>query len=111
MLSKRRFPDTVHRKREHPGRRNQYGEFVPGALEFTEFSASVQPLALQDSDFVGGARTEERLKVYIPEAGALLAAFADRRADNAIVNGFEYVVEETQASWSNHTRAILFRES
>ncbi len=68
ILSKRRFPDTIIRRRALPGTRNEFGEFVDGAVRETELRANVQPLSIKDADFVGGAQTEERLKVYVPSA-------------------------------------------
>ncbi|MDE0052601.1 MAG: hypothetical protein OXO52_22695 [Rhodospirillales bacterium] len=70
----RRFPDTITRKRTAPGGYER-GQYVEGAVTETTLRASVQPLAIEDSDFVGGAQLVERLKVYVPQLDALLAAF------------------------------------
>ena len=72
-LAPRRFPDTITRKRTAPGGFVR-GSYQPGATTETELAASVQPLALEDSDLVGGSQLVERLKVYIPEEDALVAA-------------------------------------
>ena len=111
MLSARRFPDTITRRRQGPGGFNQYGEFEPGAVQETEFKASIQPLKLEDLDTTGGARVSHRLKVYIPEPGALAAAFGDAEADQVLVDGLEYVVEESKTWRGSHTRAVLLRET
>ena len=111
-LSPRRFRDTITRRRELPGERNEHGEFVKGAVVETDFRASVQPLALEDANFQGGSMTRERVKVYVPEAGALAAAFGDREADDvALEDGRVFVVEESRSWPGGHTRAILLRES
>ncbi|MDE0387834.1 MAG: hypothetical protein OXI75_03950 [Rhodospirillales bacterium] len=68
------FADTITRRRSAPGMRVR-GKYVEGAAMETTLRASVQSLALEDSDFVGGAQLIERLKVYVPQPDALLAAF------------------------------------
>ena len=64
-LAARRFPDRIIRRRELPGRRNDVGEWVPGQTVDFELRASVQPIALTDSDLVGGVQLVHRLKVYV----------------------------------------------
>ena len=92
--------------------RNDFGEFVPGDVVETAFRANVQPLAIEDTDFVGGSQLSERMKCYIPEPDALVAAFEDRKADYvALADGRVFVVEESRAWTGSHTRAILLRES
>ena len=91
--------------------RNQFGEYVPGTVEETDFPASVQPMSLEDADDAGGVSVSERLSVYVPEAGALSAAFGDSEADKALVEGVMYTVEESQSWRGSHTRAILLRET
>ena len=63
-LATRRFPDTIVRRREMPGRYNDYGEWEPGPTVDVELRASVQPLALEDADLAGGVQLQHRLKVY-----------------------------------------------
>ena len=65
-LPLRRFPHEVIRRRQGPGSRNQYGEFVPGPITTAILPALIQPLKLEDSDFVGGAQLVERMKVFVP---------------------------------------------
>ena len=65
-LSLRRFPDAIVRRRQGPGTYNQYGEFESGQIVTIVLPASVQPLKLEDANFVGGAQLVERLKVYAP---------------------------------------------
>ena len=65
-LALRRFPNEVVRRRQGPGTRNFYGEFVPGAIVETIYPARVLPLSLEDSDFAGGVSLLERLKVFVP---------------------------------------------
>ncbi len=67
-VSQRRFPDLVTRRRTMPGARNEFGEFVDGAVRESTLRASVQPLSIKDADFVGGAQERARVKVYIPSA-------------------------------------------
>ena len=113
MLAARRFPDTITRRRRAPGDRNVFGEWVQGAVTETDLRASVQPLKLEDADVEGGARLQERLRVYVPGLHALIAAFGDREADRVLVDGAEYVVESS-STWSGnsaHTKAVLLRES
>ena len=110
-LSPRRFPHTIIRRRQEPESRNVFGESEPGVVTETIFRASVQPLGLEDADLVGGVKLINRLKAIIPIEGALVAAFDDREADRVVVDGDEYVVEESR-SWSgSHTRATLLRET
>ena len=64
-LAARRFPDRIIRRREMPGRRNDIGEWVPGAVESVELRANVQPLALTDSELAGGTQLTHRLKAFV----------------------------------------------
>lgn len=105
------FTDTIVRRRQMPGERNSYGEFVPGAVIDTELRASVQPLSVEDLDLVEGARLSERLKVFVPQPDALAAAFDDGCADQVVLGQKTYVVEESRSWASSHTRAILLRET
>ena len=105
------FPDTITRRRQAPGARNEFGEFEPGEVTEAELSASIQPLSLKDADEVGGVKVSHRLSVHVPEPGALAAAFDEAPADVVIVDGSEFVVEESQSWRGSHTRAILLRES
>lgn len=109
-LAPRRFPDTITRRRQAPGSRNDSGEWVPGATVETELRASVQPLALDDADVVAGSQLVERLRCYVPGADTLLAAFDDREADRVVVDGREFVVERSE-SWLNHTKATILRQA
>ena len=109
-LSARRFPQTITRKRQTPGTRNRFGEFVPGEVTTTELRASVQPISLEDEDVLEGSRLLERLKVYVPEPDALIAAFGNRQADKVDVDGgVDFVVEQSKSWRGSHTRAILLR--
>lgn len=110
-LAVRRFPDRITRRRQGAQTVNQFGEFVPGAITESELRASVQPMTLEDSDHAGGVSVSSRLSVYVPQPGALAAAFEDAEADTVIVDGLEYVVEESQSWRGSHTRAILLRET
>ena len=110
-LAPRRFPHTITRRRQGAGRVNDFGEFVPGALTETDLRASVQPMTLEDSDFAGGVSVSHRLSVFVPQPGALAAAFEEAEADTVIVDGLEYIVEESQSWRGSHTRATLLRET
>ena len=59
----------------------------------------------------GGAQFSHKLKVFIPEAGALAAAFEESNADTVLVDGVEYVVEESMSWRRHHTMATLLRET
>ena len=114
MLAARRFPDTITRRRRAPGDRDDLGEWVPGVVTETALPASVQPLKLEDADEEGGSQLQERLKVYIPQPHALIAAFGDREADRVLVGEEEEYVVESSSTWigtSAHTKAVLLRES
>ena len=66
-LALRRFPNEVVRRRQGAGGGfNIYGEPEPGAVVTAVLPASVQPLSLEDQNFVGGAQLMERLRVYVP---------------------------------------------
>ena len=106
-----RFPHRIVRRRQAPGSTNAFGEFVPGAITEVTFAASVQPLKLDDSDIAGGVALEERWVAYIPEPDALRAAFADREADQVVVFGTTFVVEESRSWPGEYTRAVLLRET
>lgn len=106
----RRFPETITRRREGPGERNQFGEWTPGAMSEKKFQASVQPLGLEDRDLIEGARLVHRLKVFIPEPGALVAVFDDAKGDRVAYGGAEYIVQESE-SWPDHTKATLVRSA
>ena len=67
-LSPRRFPDVVTRRRTMPGAPNEFGEWIEGAVRETLLQASVQPLAVEDADFVGGSQLQARAKIYVPAA-------------------------------------------
>ena len=63
-----------------PGRRDDFGEWVPGGTEDSELRASVQPLALADADLEGGSQLHHRLKVYVlPRREVVAAATATLR--------------------------------
>lgn len=109
-LAARRFRDTITRKRTAPGTYER-GQYVPGPVTETDLPASVQPLAIEDKDFVGGDRLEERLKVFVPMPDALVAAFDDSTADRVLIGTREFVVEESRSWPGGHTRARLVRSS
>ena len=107
----RRFRDTITRRRAGIGVYDRYGDFQEGASTDLDMRASVQPIALEDSDLVSGAQLQERLKVYLPASeGDLRAAFDDRLADQVVYKGKVYVVEESR-TWPKFTRATILRES
>ena len=64
-LSARRFPDTIVRRRELPGVRNSFGEWVAGQTMDEELRASVQPLALADAELEAGNQLVHRLKLFV----------------------------------------------
>ena len=68
--------DEIVRLREAPGR-YVAGVWQPGDTTETTLLASVQPLELEDSDFVGGVQLRDRLKVYAPNL-EVAAAHGDR---------------------------------
>ena len=108
-LAARRFPDTIIRRRTAPTTFNMYDEPTPGTVEEVELRASVQPLSTEDLDAVEGARLVERLKVYVPLPGALVAAFEDSTADEVVYDGKMYTVEESRSWPGSHTRATILR--
>ena len=110
-LAPRRFPQTITRRRQGPGMYDRAGLWVPGAITETDFRASVQPLELEDRDVVEGSRLTERVKVFLPVEGALVAAFEDREADEVSYGGKVYVVEESRSWPGGHCRATLLRET
>ena len=110
-LALRRFRDTITRRRHGPGMRNNAGEYVEGMVTETELAASVQPLRVEDVDAVEGSLLSERLKVYVAEENALMAAFEDRGADTVLWLGTEYTVVESRSWPRRHTRATLLRET
>ena len=61
----RRFPDRITRRREAPGARNSFGEWIPGATIDEELRASVQPLKLEDAELAGGDQLVHRLKCFV----------------------------------------------
>ena len=65
-LALRRFPDEVIRRRQGPAGFNFYGEPEPGAIVTAVLPARVEPLKLEDADFVGGVQLVERLRVFVP---------------------------------------------
>ena len=110
-LSLRRFPDSITRRREAPGRRDDTGEFQPGAVTETELRASVQPITLEDVDSVSGAMLRNRRKVFVPVPDALRAASETASADHVVIDGIAFVVEESMSWRRHHTRAIVLRET
>ena len=109
-LAARRFPDSITRRRGMPGFRNDFGEYVPGNVMEVTFRATVQPLGVEDLDLPEGSRLSDRRKVYVPVPDALVAAFGDAQADTVVITGETFTVEES-ASWPDHTRAVVLRES
>ena len=65
-LSLRRFPHGVVRRRQQPGMRNQFGEFVPGQTVEVILPASIQPAKLEELALPEGSRYSERLVVFVP---------------------------------------------
>ena len=106
-----RFPHRIVRRREGPGAKSTFGEFVPGATTETTFAASVQPLSLDDADTAGGSSLHERWVAFVPEPDALRAAFEDRNADQVVAFDTTFVVEESRSWPGSHTRAVLMRET
>ena len=103
------YRDTITRRRRSPGGYDENtGAPVPGVVTETELRASVQPLAIEDSDFVGGVQLVERIKVYVPESDALVAAFDQSVADEVVIGTKTYTVEVSR-SWPTHTRATVLR--
>ena len=110
-LSFRRFPDTITRRRSSGPYQDDYGRKIDPQVTELEMACSVQPLALEDSDFAGGAQLVERLKCYIPSTeGDLQAAVDDGLADEVVYRGEVYAVEESR-TWPKYTRAMLIRAS
>ncbi|MCY4002502.1 MAG: hypothetical protein OXF33_02160 [Rhodospirillales bacterium] len=110
-LAARRFPQTITRRRQMPGYRNDHGEFIEGSIEETEFRASVQPMSLEDNESIGGGAISHRLRTFVPEPDALAAAFDDAEADTVVYGSLEFTVEESQSWPGSHTRAVLLRQS
>ena len=110
LASRRRFPDSIIRRRTSPGFRDSFGEWQAGGPVDIEFSASVQPLGTEDAELVGGTQLSARFTVYVPEPGALEAAFDDSEADRVLIDGVSFTVVESW-SWRQHTKASLLRES
>ena len=108
-LSARRFPHSITRKRQAPGDYNDFGEFEPGSVQETVLRANVQPVSLEEKDAAEGDRLDQRLRVYVPQPDALIAAFEDRQADAVLVDGVEYTVERSRSWRGSHTRATLLR--
>ena len=107
-----KYPDLITRRRQAPGDFNDYGEWVPGATSEIDLAANVQPLGLEDVDFVGGpALFSNRMKVYTPFPNTLEAAFEDRDADHVTIDGDQFVVEKSETWRNHHTKALLLRES
>lgn len=109
-LSPRRFPDTITRRRQAPGRRNNFGEWESGATTETTLRASVQPLQIEDSDLPEGTDVLDRVKVYVPIPDALVAAFDSAQADEVLLDGRTYDVVESRSWRRSHTRATLLRK-
>ena len=109
-LPPRRYRDTIIRRRDAPGFRDTYGEWIPGTIIETTLRASVQPMTLQDIDSVAGSRLSDRRKVFVPAPDALRAATDAAKADRALIGGELFVVEDSM-SWPNHTQALLLRET
>ena len=65
-MSLRRFPDEVIRRREQPGYRDDFGEWVPGQTVEAILPASVQPAKLEELALPEGSRYSERLVVFVP---------------------------------------------
>lgn len=112
-IAARRFPDSIVRRRRTAGYFDNVGRPVEGTVTETTHRASVQPLALEDVDLLGGGGVQavERLKCYIPEPDALSAAFQDNEADEVVLDGRTFVVEEVRSWRGSHTRATLLRET
>ena len=110
LASRRRFPDTIIRRRIAAGYRDENGEWIPGGAVDVEFAATVQPLGVADSELVGGAQLSDRRAIYIPEPQALEAAFDTQVADHVLIDGQDFVVTDSW-SWRNHTKAVVLRET
>ena len=65
-LPLRRFPQELIRRREGPTTYNFYGEAVPGDVVTAVLPASIQPISLEDQNFVGGEQLRERMRVFVP---------------------------------------------
>ena len=110
LASRRRFPDTITRRRMAAGYRDENGEWVPGGAVDVTFAASVQPLGVADSELVGGDQLSDRRAIFIPEPGAVEAAFDAQVADHILIDGIDFVVTDSW-SWRAHTKAHVLRET
>ena len=110
-LSARRFPETITRRRFTGGHRHvETGEWVPGTVTETVFRASVQPIALEDTDTEGATNILERHRVFVNEPAALAGAFEDEVADRVLYLGTDFVVVESVSWPRGHTRATILRQ-
>ena len=111
LLAFRRFPDTITRLRSEGPYQDDFGRPIAPVTVETDMKCSVQPLSLEDSDFVGGTQLIELIKVYVPAGqGDLQAAFDQGLADKVLYKGDVYTVEESR-TWPKFTRATLIRAS
>ncbi len=106
-----KYPDTIVRRRQTPGMRDMFGNYVEGTVVETEFRANIQPLGLEDVDLFegGGCQYPHRLKVFVPVVGALSAAFEDSNVDTVLIGtspALEYVVQESM-TWRRLSASML----
>ena len=73
----RLFKHSITRRRQLPGMRNEYGEFIEGAIEETVLQGSLQPLSAEDKEVEGGAMVSDKLVVYALNVEPGRATLAD----------------------------------
>ncbi len=105
-----RFPESIVRLRQMEGAFNAAGEWTPGGVNETTFRASVQPVILEDRDIEAGSGLSEKIKVFVPDEDALLAAFDGAEADQVRWRGRTYSVIESRTWTGRHCRAVCLRE-
>lgn len=90
--------------------RNNRGRTVLGDPVDTDFAASIQPISFDDLESPAGGRSEERLRIFIPEPNAL--APIDRQTgtvDSLLISGLAYNVEQVLNWRGSHTRVDVIR--
>ena len=105
------FPETVVRRRQDAGQRNEYGEFLRAKVTETPLRASIEPLGLEvEYDLRAPLPSPvARLKAYVRGPDAVSAAGQDQPADTVLVDGVVYIVVESRSWPGSHTVATLQR--
>lgn len=114
------FTEPVVLNRESTGSRNEWGEYVPGAITSTDHNSSVEPLTTQDGQEIRqilpeGNRISDMKRFFIATtdediAKSLRVGTNQTNADTVTYNGLDWIiVKVTDFARHGHLNIVAVR--